>query len=199
MRSRVKEAVARLRDDTDRAGDGEHHVAELREKQQTIPAIPGQAAIPEELRTSKPNGGAPESAGHKEETDLHPVSERAEEGAHPEPKGELHSNPSRANPAALFTTLFANDGVSGVRQSRSTSLTQCTTPLYLTVDDEKVAIDTQIQLYATNAQLCHPWISPVLGYLGGLPPLFICAGDNEVLRDEIIFLCVPQEWLIRLT
>jgi acetyl esterase/lipase len=36
--------------------------------------------------------------------------------------------------------------------------------------------------------LCHPWVSPVLGYLGGLPPLFICAGDNEVLRDEITYL-----------
>jgi acetyl esterase/lipase len=58
----------------------------------------------------------------------------------------------------------------------------------LDVQGEQVVIDTQIQLYATNSQLCYPLVSPVLGYLGGLCPLYICAGDNEVLRDEIIYL-----------
>ena len=36
----------------------------------------------------------------------------------------------------------------------------------------------------------HPLVSPALGYLGGLPPLFVVAGDKEVLRDEIIFMSV---------
>lgn len=50
-------------------------------------------------------------------------------------------------------------------------------------------IQTQIQIYATNAQLLHPLCSPALaGSLGGLPPLFILAGDGEVLRDEIVYL-----------
>ena len=36
----------------------------------------------------------------------------------------------------------------------------------------------------------HPLVSPALGYLGGLPPLFVVASDREVLRDEIIFMLV---------
>ncbi|QRV75945.1 carbohydrate esterase family 10 protein [Ceratobasidium sp. AG-Ba] len=48
---------------------------------------------------------------------------------------------------------------------------------------------SQIQVYATNEQLTHPLVSPVLhGSLGGLCPLYIIAGDGEVLRDEIIYL-----------
>ncbi|TFY78435.1 hypothetical protein EWM64_g5576 [Hericium alpestre] len=47
----------------------------------------------------------------------------------------------------------------------------------------------QIQQYATNEQLMHPLVSPVLqGTLCNLPPLYIITGDDEVLRDEIIYL-----------
>ncbi|PWN48788.1 alpha/beta-hydrolase [Violaceomyces palustris] len=54
---------------------------------------------------------------------------------------------------------------------------------------EPIQLASQIQLYATNAQLTHPLCSPILhGSLGGLPPLYIIAGDSEVLRDEIIYL-----------
>lgn len=56
-------------------------------------------------------------------------------------------------------------------------------------DHKTIALRQQIQLYATNAQLFHPLCSPILqGSLGGLPPLYILAGDSEVLRDEIIYL-----------
>ncbi|PLW09588.1 hypothetical protein PCASD_20257 [Puccinia coronata f. sp. avenae] len=56
-------------------------------------------------------------------------------------------------------------------------------------DGELVKMDQQIQLYATNDQLAHPYCSPLFSpSLGGLPPLLILAGDNEVLRDEIIYL-----------
>ena len=48
----------------------------------------------------------------------------------------------------------------------------------------------QVQLYAPNGLLRHPLVSPAMSYLGGLPPLFIIAGDREVLRDEIIYTCV---------
>ncbi|KAF9006563.1 hypothetical protein BDQ17DRAFT_1302956 [Cyathus striatus] len=48
---------------------------------------------------------------------------------------------------------------------------------------------SQIQQYATTEQLTHPLVSPVLqGSLANLPPLYIIAGDGEVLRDEIIYL-----------
>ncbi|KAG6903465.1 hypothetical protein C0995_005488 [Termitomyces sp. Mi166 len=60
----------------------------------------------------------------------------------------------------------------------------------------------QIQLYAANEQLCHPLVSPILqGSLGNLPPLYILAGNDEVLRDEIIYLAhraaFPSEYPVR--
>ncbi|KAN0066065.1 hypothetical protein ACQY0O_000158 [Thecaphora frezii] len=60
-----------------------------------------------------------------------------------------------------------------------------------TADPQKpnIQLRSQIQLYATNPQLSHPLCSPILhGSLGGLPPLYIIAGNAEVLRDEIIYL-----------
>ncbi|CEH12996.1 Arylacetamide deacetylase [Ceraceosorus bombacis] len=62
-------------------------------------------------------------------------------------------------------------------------------PLSHDKNGEKVELRSQVQLYATNEQVFHPLCSPVLqGSLGGLPPLYILAGDAEVLRDEIIYL-----------
>lgn len=71
------------------------------------------------------------------------------------------------------------------------------------INGKDVEVKDQIQLYAVNAQLTHPIVSPVLQpSLGGLPPqvrarrasrltlgrLYILCGDSEVLRDEIIYL-----------
>ncbi|KZT13024.1 alpha/beta-hydrolase [Laetiporus sulphureus 93-53] len=61
---------------------------------------------------------------------------------------------------------------------------------------------SQIQLYATNEQLTHPLVSPVLqGSLGNLCPLYIIAGDGEVLRDEIMYIAHkaahPEEYPVR--
>ncbi|GJE91355.1 alpha/beta hydrolase [Phanerochaete sordida] len=56
-----------------------------------------------------------------------------------------------------------------------------------TKDGETLTINQQIHLYAPNYLLTHPLISPVVSYLGGLCPLFVIAGDAEVLRDEIIY------------
>ncbi|KAJ7490392.1 alpha/beta-hydrolase [Mycena galericulata] len=48
---------------------------------------------------------------------------------------------------------------------------------------------SQIQLYATTEQLTHPLVSPILqGSLGNLPPIYILAGNDEVLRDEIVYI-----------
>lgn len=52
---------------------------------------------------------------------------------------------------------------------------------------EGLRVDKQVHFYAQNNLLAHPLVSPALGYLGGLPPLFFIAGDKEVLRDEIIY------------
>jgi len=124
---------------------------------------------------------------------LHPSGDRGDLEHNPGPSEEVKTGgvTSIANPGLLFEKLekrdtFRHDG------KGPTTLAQCDTPLELAGDKETVLVDTQIQLYATNAQLCHPWVSPILGYLGGLPPLFICAGDNEVLRDEITYLYVSH-------
>ena len=50
----------------------------------------------------------------------------------------------------------------------------------------------QIQLYATNAQLPHPYVSPCWGYLGGLCPILVIASDKELLRDEIVYMSVGR-------
>ena len=57
---------------------------------------------------------------------------------------------------------------------------------------ETLDVESQIQLYAPNNLISHPLISPCGAYLGGLPPLFFIAGDQEVLRDEIIYTWVPH-------
>ena len=56
-----------------------------------------------------------------------------------------------------------------------------------TSSGKTLMIREQIHLYTPNYLLDHPLISPVLSYLGGLPPLMFIAGDGEVLRDEIIY------------
>ncbi len=183
LRSRVKEAVSRLANDPAKADQAHRKAVESARRESSISPVRGGQEIPEAIRTSHPAGF---TTSGKDEKDLHPISNKGDSKDHPGPSGEPHSNPSRADPAQLFSTLASRteDGSQGVRP---TTLAQCDTPMKIDVKGETVAIDTQIQLYATNAQLSHPWVSPVLGYLGGLPPLYILAGDKEVLRDEIIY------------
>lgn len=52
---------------------------------------------------------------------------------------------------------------------------------------EVIEVNEQLHFYAQNSLLAHPLVSPATSYLGGLPPLFVIAGDKEVLRDEIIY------------
>ncbi|GAA5865741.1 hypothetical protein JCM3774_004986 [Rhodotorula dairenensis] len=55
--------------------------------------------------------------------------------------------------------------------------------------DIKVRLEEQVQMYCHNQLLNHPLVSPVnAGSLGGLPPLYICCGGSELLRDEIIYI-----------
>jgi hypothetical protein len=53
-----------------------------------------------------------------------------------------------------------------------------------------------------TSQLTHSLVSPLLqGSLGGLCPLYILAGDSEVLRDEIVYLAHrasdPRRYTVR--
>ena len=95
-------------------------------------------------------------------------------------------------------------------------------PKVLMKDPKSVPLElcSQIQLYATTEyalfpfcmlasnscflfrQLSHPLVSPVMqGSLGNLPPLYILAGDGEVLRDEIVYMAHraahPTEYPVR--
>ncbi|KAF1829665.1 alpha/beta-hydrolase [Decorospora gaudefroyi] len=61
--------------------------------------------------------------------------------------------------------------------------------LSVQLQDVRVEIKDQIQMYAANHLLTHPLVSPVLQpTLGGLPPLLIQTGGGELLRDEQIYL-----------
>ncbi|KAF9453039.1 alpha/beta-hydrolase [Macrolepiota fuliginosa MF-IS2] len=72
-----------------------------------------------------------------------------------------------------------------------TSVCELEPPKILLQDSGAVPLEfrSQIQLYATTEQLTHPLVSPAFqGSLGNLPPLYIIAGDGELLRDEIMYL-----------
>ena len=186
LRSRVKEAVARLRNNNHPQNDAAKDIPSTPSPQDSpISPVRKKQDVPTKGRSSDPKTGVPNIDDQKE-SDLHPVTEQGDHNSNPGPTGEPRPNPSRVNPGLLFQQLEPRGQTDG-GSMRPTTLSQCDTSLNLEVGGETVAIDTQIQLYATNAQLCHPFASPVLGYLGGLPPLYICAGANEVLRDEIIY------------
>lgn len=175
MRTRVRDAVTRLR------GGHAHHAPTHLPQSPVVKEPSG----PADMRSSSPGAGAPGDAKEGKQS-LYPISDQHDEAHHPGPTGESAVPPHRANPSDAFKGLLGKEK-EGV-DARQTTLTLCDTPMKLEVKDKTVLIDTQIQLYATNAQLCHPWVSPINGYLGGLPPLLIIAGDKEVLRDEIIYM-----------
>ncbi|RMZ68676.1 acetyl-hydrolase [Pyrenophora seminiperda CCB06] len=61
--------------------------------------------------------------------------------------------------------------------------------LSVQLEDARVEIKDQIQMYAPNHLLTHPLVSPALQpSLGGLPPLLIQTGGGELLRDEQIYV-----------
>jgi acetyl esterase/lipase len=61
--------------------------------------------------------------------------------------------------------------------------------LSVQLEDTRVEIKDQIQMYAANHLLTHPLVSPALQpTLGGLPPLLIQTGGGELLHDEQVYL-----------
>lgn len=84
-----------------------------------------------------------------------------------------------------FTVEEADGAHAGESQARATIVGN---QAEILIDGKLVTIKDQIQLYATNEQISHPLVSPVVaGSLGGLCPLFIMCGGSELLRDEIIY------------
>ncbi|KAG8879774.1 hypothetical protein FRB98_005539 [Tulasnella sp. 332] len=78
---------------------------------------------------------------------------------------------------------------------------RCDDGATLLVDGKAVTINSQIQFYATNRQANHPYVSPILGYLGGLPPCLFIVSDKECLRDEIVYTAHkaahPETYLLK--
>jgi len=71
-----------------------------------------------------------------------------------------------------------------------TSRAEPSSGISLMIGGQLHTLRSQVHLYCTNHLMTHPLISPVTGYLGGLPPLFIMASDKEVLRDEVLYMYV---------
>jgi acetyl esterase/lipase len=45
-------------------------------------------------------------------------------------------------------------------------------------------VEEAARLYAPTADLEHPYVSPLFGEFGGLPPLSIHVGTTEILLDD---------------
>jgi len=111
-----------------------------------------------------------------------------------EDQGRLKSflgSRGRASPPkdeTITSENFADTGASGAPTSVSSVIRGQNQRIVLELDSgETLDVDTQIHFYAPNNLLSHPLISPCGAYLGGLPPLLFTAGNQEVLRDEIVY------------
>nr|POF18540.1 ab hydrolase superfamily protein c4a8.06c [Quercus suber] len=112
---------------------------------------------------------------------------------------ELPANAGLDLPSKQDAADGAGDGEGMVGLEKTLSKAQTEQPTHLlpgigenlsiTIDDQKIELKEQIQLYAPNDLLSHPFVSPVLQpSLGGLPPMLIQVGGGELLRDEQIYL-----------
>ncbi|CDS01955.1 uncharacterized protein SPSC_03047 [Sporisorium scitamineum] len=118
----------------------------------------------------------------KKKDDAEPAARRSFDG------GNLQSSVSKAGEAAKTASTEATHH-NGVPRPPDLLWSDPITIQRSDPSQEAIELREQIQLYATNDQLTHPLCSAVLsGSLGGLPPLYILAGDAEVLRDEIVYL-----------
>ncbi|QRV97947.1 carbohydrate esterase family 10 protein [Ceratobasidium sp. AG-Ba] len=124
----------------------------------------------------------PETSGSNGIPEDHPA---ASSSRGPSSRGPSPSPDSQTHPGLPRTNSSTFSKKSGKRQS---TVDPSKGEIALEIDGQVKVVKSQIQLYAQNHQLTHPLVSPALGYLGGLPPLFILASDKEVLRDEIIYV-----------
>ena len=116
----------------------------------------------------------------------------------PEPTPDPHAHPSDLPASPPSPDYILNDPTSGrtlhIGAAKSIPSPILPEPVksqrleLMTAQGEKLTIDGQVHMYTPNYLLPHPLVSPVVSYLGGLPPLLVIASDKEVLRDEIMYL-----------
>lgn len=180
IRDRVKGAMSKLG-----RGDAKDLTSGHGENCDGISLVP-QASDKTTIHTSDPDADSKvkKMLKRKEQND----EKRKSMGDGGKSEEPVDHKPFMVNPATAFDALqpYTTHGKEREPSAQST-LARMSYPMTLNVFGEDVTIDTQIQLYAANAQLCHPYVSPALGYLGGLPPILVIAGNSEVLRDEIIY------------
>ena len=126
-------------------------------------AGPAKPSVPPDDPSTHP-GGLPPQHPSRPQTPDYTLSD-------PSSGRTLHLGAAQPLPA-----LMSPDGVRSQRLEMTTA------------QGERLAIEGQVHMYAPNYLLDHPLVSPVVSYLGGLPPLLVVASDKEVLRDEIVYL-----------
>ena len=163
LRSKVKDAVHRITGSAKRVEEAANATPDP-EKMDSATTVPD--APPADEETTARGDTILETDDNEDEahkSTLFPATERHPHH-HPGPTTDKRDRrPSMSDPAANRHAIS------------------------LDIDGQHITIRSQIQLYCTNDQLSHPYVSPALGNLAGLPPLFIIAGDKEVLRDEIVY------------
>ncbi|TFK55444.1 alpha/beta-hydrolase [Heliocybe sulcata] len=115
--------------------------------------------------------------------------EHSRDGRPEEPNAEESHGNGRQE--AGSSSQVDGEADAGATDDDDTDLTEPKPPKVLMHNPEETPLElrAQIQIYATNEQLTHPLVSPILqGSLGNLCPLYILVGDAEVLRDEGIYL-----------
>lgn len=104
-------------------------------------------------------------------------------------KSEMSAqNASNANDAAGYSVTHSNEKVDSATPQPAAAPGEAAN-LSIKIDGKEIELKDQIQMYAHNAILSHPLVSPVLQpSLGGLPPMLVSVGGGEMLRDEQIYL-----------
>ncbi|KAJ3972558.1 hypothetical protein EV361DRAFT_904837 [Lentinula raphanica] len=146
----------------------------------------------------------PPAPGHADT--LHPDTDRVQEDNNANDLENVQSQEEMLSESEGRTLRpeSRNSGKSRVIGEDDIDLWEPKPPKVLMEDPEAIPLElrSQIQQYATTEQLTHPLVSPIVqGSLGNLPPLYIIAGDGEVLRDEIIYLshraAHPEDYPVR--
>ncbi|KAF2713812.1 alpha/beta-hydrolase [Pleomassaria siparia CBS 279.74] len=152
------------------------------------PNADDRLAFEQRLNASQPTEKLTPTSTNEGET-----AQKAEKGAEKEAEAErvrgfsIRSSADGPGTNTLLRTTSANPDTF-VSENGKYSIGPKST-LSLQLEDSRIEIKDQIQLYAANHLLTHPLVSPALQpTLGGLPPLLIQVGGGELLRDEQIYL-----------
>ncbi|EPQ59012.1 alpha/beta-hydrolase [Gloeophyllum trabeum ATCC 11539] len=169
----------------------------------------GEVESQREMVASGDDMVSPSPVPAEQRTGTGQVGEHAEEGAKDDASGSANGqSPTEANTSSQAPGRRSSEGETRRDTSSvhtyNTDLMEPSPPKVLmhNPDETPLELRAQIQIYATNEQLTHPLVSPILqGSLGNLCPLYILVGDGEVLRDEGVYLAHraahPDEYPVR--